>query len=83
MLPSTSFRALAVFSLFGTSISHAETITACRKGCDHTSINAAIDASKDGDVIELSAEIYTVTRRKHVQPQTWLIHNHEPGKDLL
>jgi len=37
----------------------ADTITVCSSGCDHTSINAAIDAASDGDVIQLSAEIYS------------------------
>lgn len=36
----------------------AETITVCAKGCDHTSINAAITVASDGDVIQLAAETY-------------------------
>ncbi|MDE0889701.1 MAG: right-handed parallel beta-helix repeat-containing protein [Phycisphaerales bacterium] len=36
----------------------AETITVCAKGCDYTSINAAIAAASNGDVIQLSAETY-------------------------
>ena len=36
----------------------AGTITVCASGCDYTSINDAIAASKDGDVIQLSAETY-------------------------
>ena len=36
----------------------ADTITVCLEGCDHVSINAAIDAANDGDVIQLAAEIY-------------------------
>ena len=36
----------------------AETITVCAKGCDYTSINAAIAAASDGDVIQLAAETY-------------------------
>ena len=36
----------------------AETITVCGKGCDYTSINAAIAVASDGDVIQLSAETY-------------------------
>ena len=36
----------------------AETITVCAKGCDYTSINAAIIAASNGDVIQLSAETY-------------------------
>ena len=47
--------ALAVV-LAGTA--SAETITVCSKGCDYTSINAAIAAASDGDVIQLAAETY-------------------------
>ena len=36
----------------------AETITVCASGCDYTSINAAIDAASNGDVIQLAAETY-------------------------
>ena len=36
----------------------AETITVCASGCDYTSINAAIGAASDGDVIQLAAETY-------------------------
>jgi hypothetical protein len=36
----------------------AETITVCASGCDYTSINVAIDAASDGDVIQLAAETY-------------------------
>ena len=42
-----------------TSLATADTITVCASGCDHTSINAAIDAASDGDVLQLSAETYT------------------------
>ncbi|MCP4894587.1 MAG: hypothetical protein GY911_12345, partial [Actinomycetales bacterium] len=34
----------------------AETITVCASGCDYTSINAAIGAANEGDVIQLAAE---------------------------
>ena len=37
----------------------AETVTVCASGCDYTSINAAIAAASDGDVIQLSAATYT------------------------
>lgn len=40
------------------STTSAETITVCAKGCQHTSINAAIDAASNGDVIQLSAQTY-------------------------
>ena len=43
---------------FTTSVVTAETITVCASGCDHTSINAAIDAANNGDVIQLAAETY-------------------------
>ena len=36
----------------------AETLTVCASGCDYTSINAAIGAARDGDVIQLAAETY-------------------------
>ncbi len=52
--------ALAACGLLASSATvSAETITVCASGCDHTSINAAIDASNPGDVIQLSAETYT------------------------
>ncbi|MCP4834785.1 MAG: hypothetical protein GY895_08460, partial [Phycisphaera sp.] len=40
-------------------VTTADTITVCAEGCDHVSINAAIDAANDGDVIQLAAETYT------------------------
>ena len=36
----------------------ADTITVCASGCAFTSINAAIAAAEDGDVIQLAAETY-------------------------
>ena len=52
--------ALAASGLFAftTSVVAAETITVCASGCDHTSIDAAMAAAGDGDVIQLSAETY-------------------------
>ena len=42
-----------------TYASFAETITVCEKGCDHTSIQAAIDAAAEqGDVIEIGAGVW-------------------------
>ena len=35
-----------------------ETVTVCASGCQYVSINAAIDAASDGDVILLAAETY-------------------------
>jgi hypothetical protein len=46
--------ALAVSSVTAS----ADTITVCADGCDYTSINAAINAASDGDVIQLAAETY-------------------------
>ena len=51
--------ALAASSLFASTMSaSAETITVCAKGCQYSSIIAAVDAASDGDVIQLSAETY-------------------------
>ena len=43
---------------FSSVTASADTITVCADGCDYTSINAAIAAASDGDVIQLSAETY-------------------------
>ena len=51
------FAAALTFALAAAPVS-AETITVCAKGCDYTSINAAIAVASDGDVIQLSAETY-------------------------
>lgn len=53
-------RALTSILMFAGMIgpASAETITVCAKGCDFISINAAIAASGDGDVIQLAAETY-------------------------
>ena len=40
------------------AINVADTITVCSSGCDYTSINDAIDAASDGDVIQLSSQTY-------------------------
>jgi hypothetical protein len=37
----------------------ADTITVCASGCQYTSINAAIAAANDGDIIQLSDGTYT------------------------
>ena len=39
----------------------ATTRTVCASGCDHTSIQAAIDVSDPGDTIDLASETYTET----------------------
>lgn len=54
--------AIAVTAPFGVSLASGDTITVCESGCDHTSINAAITAADDGDVIEVSAGIHAEGR---------------------
>ena len=50
---------IAAVALAGSSVTaSAETITVCASGCDYASINAAIGAANDGDVIQLAAETY-------------------------
>ena len=56
MIRTVLTSALVLAGVFGPA--SAETITVCAKGCDYTSINAAIAASSDGDVIQLAAETY-------------------------
>ncbi len=58
-------RTLAIVALaatglftFTTSAVTAETITVCGSGCDHTSIQSAINASSNGDVINIAAGTY-------------------------
>ena len=41
------------------SVAVSETRTVCDSGCDFTSINAAIAAANDGDVIQLQATVYS------------------------
>ena len=43
---------------FSSVTASADTITVCASGCDYTSINAAISAASNGDVIQLAAETY-------------------------
>ncbi|MDG1358892.1 MAG: right-handed parallel beta-helix repeat-containing protein [Phycisphaerales bacterium] len=54
------FRTLPVSLVLAVSSAtvSAEMITVCADGCDYTSINAAIGAANDGDVIQLAAETY-------------------------
>ena len=59
MLRASTLVALFISSLFTTVASAQTTRTVCASGCDFTSINAAIDASSNGDVIQLSAETYS------------------------
>lgn len=56
-MPMSRRIAAAVFAILPSPVA-AETLTVCAKGCDYTSINAAIAASSDGDVIQLAAETY-------------------------
>ena len=51
------FLAIAA-SVFAVGNTSASTITGCKRGCDYTSINAAIGAASDGDLIQLVAETY-------------------------
>ena len=56
---SLTIVALAASGLFAfTTTANAEIRTVCASGCQYTSINAAIDDSSDGDVIQLAAETY-------------------------
>ena len=48
----------AVALAFSSVAASADTITVCASGCDYTSINAAIGAASDGDILELAAETY-------------------------
>ena len=61
--PGSALLALAGFTA---SSAMAETIDVCAEGCEYTSINAAIEAAADGDVIQLAAETY----REDVQIDT-------------
>lgn len=40
------------------TIAPAETITVCAKGCEYNTIQAAIDAAEEGDVIEIGAGVW-------------------------
>ena len=60
ILKNCMYRTLlaAVALAFSSVTASAETITVCASGCDYTSINAAIGAASDGDVIQLAAQTY-------------------------
>lgn len=59
MIPRNPLRALLLCSAVATSPAFAETITVCTKGCDHNSIQAAIDAAaEEGDVIEIGPGVW-------------------------
>ena len=45
-----------VAALVLAGLAQADIITVCSEGCDHTSINAAIDEASNGDIIQLAAE---------------------------
>ena len=55
--PLTIIAALAASGLF-TPVLTADTFTVCASDCDYTSIQAAIDAAANGDVIFLTDEVY-------------------------
>ena len=57
---SHRFLAAIVVAALGTIApsTHANTITVCLLGCDYASINSAIAAADDGDVIQLAAGTY-------------------------
>ncbi|MEE2681598.1 MAG: right-handed parallel beta-helix repeat-containing protein [Planctomycetota bacterium] len=61
-LPETGRLSMSCLALCAIAGLHdhasADTITVCASGCDFSSINAAIGAAEDGDVIQLSAETY-------------------------
>ena len=59
MKRTRSLPAVLLASAVMATIARAETITVCAKGCDHPSIQAAIDAAaEEGDVIEIGAGIW-------------------------
>ena len=49
---------LAASGLSSTAATAQTTITVCPLGCNHTSIQSAIDASANGDVISIAAGVY-------------------------
>ena len=50
---------VGIVSLVWSASVGAETITVCLDGsCDHTAVQAAIDAATNGHVIEVSGELY-------------------------
>ena len=54
--PMSSMLMVALATI--TPVTDADTITVCPDGCDHASINAAIEAAHDGDIIQLSVGRY-------------------------
>lgn len=53
-------RSILAAAILCLPVSHAtaDTITVCQSGCQYTSINAAIEAAEDHDVIQLGSEVY-------------------------
>ena len=49
---------LSLGSLAVVPAAWADTVTVCASGCNYTSINAAIAAAQNGDVIQLAAQTY-------------------------
>ena len=58
-MPLRSTMATLSLIALASTASGQTTRTVCASGCHYTSINAAIDDSSDGDIIQLSAETYT------------------------
>ncbi len=48
---------LALMAL-GVGVAHAANITVCPSGCDHSTIQAAVDSASDGDTIVMAAGLY-------------------------
>lgn len=54
---------ISLFSLATLAVAlpaRGETITVCASGCDHSSIQNAVEAAVDGDVIQFAAETYVI-----------------------
>ncbi len=48
-------------ALFSGTVARAATLTVCARGCDHTTVAAALAASADGDTVLVGAGTYTET----------------------
>lgn len=58
-LSRTLLSLVAAIALFLTPAAQAAILTVCASGCDYSSIQAAVDAASDGDVLRLSPETFT------------------------
>lgn len=63
----------SALSLFQAPVARADTLTVCASGCDHTSIQAAIDAATAGDTINVAAGTYAPTATINVNKAVTLI----------